>query len=249
MTSIYLRPHKLRSIRGLACMVFCCVLVALAGGCSKDAAELLAEAKTLRAKGEHNAAVIQLKNALNAAPNNGEARYLLGAEYNEVRDGQNAESQLRRARELGMVEGGKVAVELGRALLLNRKSEALLKEISPTPAFEDTAVASIHVLRGRAHLGLGQIPQAKAEFDQASQLQPDAPDAILGQAVKKLTENDLAGAFGLIDRSLAKNPAYYDALLLKGDLQRAKSQNDAALTTSLAQIALMRAPQSAMPGL
>lgn len=203
--------------------------VAACAGCSKDAATLLAAAQQASEKGDHGAAIIQLKNALQMAPDNGETRYLLGSEFNALRDGRSAEAELRRARDLGAVVGGKVAVQLGRALLLNRNYAAALKEIGPNPSFEDSALADIHAVRGRAHLGLGQMSQAKTEFEEASRLQPDHSEAMVGLAALKMIENDVDGASAIMDQVLAKNPKYYDALMLKGDLARSMSQNDAAI--------------------
>src|SRR6185295_5271099 len=115
----------------LVCGALALVLAVGLGGCKPDAGQSLAEAKALRAKGEHAAAVLQLKNALSADPQNGEARYLLGAELNNLRDGRGAEVEVRRAMDLGFVAGGRVAVELGRALLLRGSYQTLLKEVVP----------------------------------------------------------------------------------------------------------------------
>ena len=60
-----------------------CVLLASCGGDSPES--LVKSARDYLAKGDYSAAVIQLRNALQKAPNNAEARYLLGTALIERR--------------------------------------------------------------------------------------------------------------------------------------------------------------------
>src|SRR5262245_4137745 len=93
-------------VRGVPALLGVCVLAALLAACnnkeSPDA--LVASANEYAAKGNQSAAVIQLKNALQQAPNNGEARLLLGQALLETRDPASAEKELRRALELKQPE-------------------------------------------------------------------------------------------------------------------------------------------------
>ena len=95
-----------------------CVIGTLLSACSKqvDSPEaLIASAKDYVAKGDHSAAVIQLKNALQQVPDNGEARLLLGLSLLETRDPASAEKELRRALELKQPES-KVFPGLGKSI-------------------------------------------------------------------------------------------------------------------------------------
>ena len=81
------------------------VAIALAFGlaaCGGDSPEaLVASAKRYLDRRDYNAAAIELKNALQKKPQDGEARYLLGTVLVELRDFQSAEKELRRAVEFG----------------------------------------------------------------------------------------------------------------------------------------------------
>ena len=102
-------------------------VVAIVAACSGDSSEQLVDlAKKSRVEGNNGAAMIHLKNALQRDPQNAEARYLLGTIYNENLQGAAAESDLRRAKELGLIEGGRVMAQLGRALLLQGSYREIL---------------------------------------------------------------------------------------------------------------------------
>src|SRR4030067_1461809 len=72
--------------------------------CSKTQTSqaLVSEARQYQQKGDNDAAIIQLKNALQKDPDDSEARYLLGTIYYETGDPQSAEKAQRNALSLGM---------------------------------------------------------------------------------------------------------------------------------------------------
>src|SRR6185369_11220551 len=110
-------------------------VAAIMGACSEPSSEQFLDlAKKSQAEGNFGAAMIQLKNALQRNPQDAEARYLLGTIYNETLQGAAAESELRRANELGLIEGGRVVAQLGRALLSQGSYQKILDEIKPAPA-------------------------------------------------------------------------------------------------------------------
>src|SRR5215470_20248018 len=95
-----LRPNTWR--RTVLCIASTFALMFGMLGCSKTETPdaLIASAKDYATKNNYSAAVIQLKNALQQTPNNGEARLLLGQFLLETRDPASAEKELRRALEL-----------------------------------------------------------------------------------------------------------------------------------------------------
>jgi len=97
--------------------------------CKKQetSAELVAQAKQFEQKGDINAAMIQLKNALQANPDDGEARYMLASAYVENGDGAGAEKEIRRAISL-KYPSDKTAPVLAKALLAQGQFQKLLDE-------------------------------------------------------------------------------------------------------------------------
>ena len=93
------------------------VVAGLAAGCGPSTPEALVNsAKEYLAKNDRNAAVIQLKSALQKNPDYVEARFLLGKTLLEVGDLASAEKELRKAAELNYPVD-KVAPALARSAL------------------------------------------------------------------------------------------------------------------------------------
>src|SRR5438309_3316310 len=70
-------------------------------GCAKnEAPALIASAKSYMAKSDYKAATIQLKSALQEAPDNAEARVLLAKSLLEAGEADAAETEARKALEL-----------------------------------------------------------------------------------------------------------------------------------------------------
>jgi Flp pilus assembly protein TadD len=87
--------------RQLAIALAAAALLAACGGGAGDPPEkLIASAKEYIAKNDNQAAVIQLKNALQKDINSAEARFLLGKTLLAQGDAVAAAVELRKAREL-----------------------------------------------------------------------------------------------------------------------------------------------------
>ena len=148
-------------------------------GCGKteDPQTLIADAKRYEEKGDHNAAIIQLKNALQKDPDDAEARHFLGTVYNETGDSASAEKELRKALSLGM-SPDKVIPELGQTLLSMGQFQQVMDETSKLP--EDKRSAEILTLRGNASLALGSTEEAKEWFERALRITHNYPGALIG---------------------------------------------------------------------
>ena len=92
------------STRVIAILLASALILSGIASCGKQQTPqaLVAEAREYQKNGDTSAAIIQLKNALQQNPNSAEARYLLGAIYNETGDPKSAEKELRRAADLCM---------------------------------------------------------------------------------------------------------------------------------------------------
>jgi len=217
---------KIKQPMSLTAVALAVALSAGLAGCGKgDAQKLLAEAKQYEAKGEHKAAIIQLKNALQKNPDDRDARYLLGTIYLKTGDGPSAEKEIRKAVSLG-VEAARTLPELGKALLMQGQYQKALDETQSVDPKGNAVIAS---LRGSAYLALGKNEQARESLEMALQAKPDHPDALIGLARLALSQKDIARANQLIEQATVKNPQDVESWLFKGDLERVQDKVDAAL--------------------
>ena len=201
------------------------MLLMLLAGCSRVSSteELMSQARQYAAKGETKAAVIQLKNVLQQAPGDGQARLLLGRLYLDSGDVLSSDKELRRALELG-VDPGDVLPLLGKALLLQGQYQKLLDDIQA-----DEQQPRLQALRGHALLGLNRLEEGRALFEQILIRHTESAPALLGMARIALHDRRQDEAYALIQRALARAPDDADALRLKGDLLRLQSKNGEAL--------------------
>lgn len=218
------------------------IVALLLASCGKDGPDaLIASAKDYEAKGDHSAAVIQLKNALQQAPDNGEARLLLGLALLETRDPAAAEKELRRALELKQPEN-KVAPGLARSLFEIREFNTLFKEFG-NRKFEDPAVESrVRTYVGEAFLASGDTVKAAQAFEAALQAAPDHVLARVGQTRLALRESRVEDAIRLADEVIKAAPQMGDAYALKSDALLATGDRDGA--RALLRTALKADPAS-----
>jgi putative PEP-CTERM system TPR-repeat lipoprotein len=197
-------------------------------GCSRETPEkFIASGKSYIAKRDFAAAIIQLKNAVQKAPDNAEARYLLGVALEESDEPVAAEIEYRKAIPAGYA--AEVAYPaLVRVMIEQGQFEKAITEASREQG-RSPAAAELSALSGTAQLGLGKIPQAQAAFSAALAREPANETAMLGRARIAAIERDLPRAEQVVDEVLAKNPSSRQALLLKGDLLVAAQRNKEAV--------------------
>lgn len=207
------------------------VAIALAFGlaaCGGDSPEaLVASAKRYLDRRDYNAAAIELKNALQKKPQDGEARYLLGTVLVELRDFQSAEKELQRAVEFGFAPDkslpalAAVMLELGRA-------DKVVADFTAKDLADATARAQLQTTIASAQIALNKPKEAKAALAKAFQALPGFPPARLVEARIVGGEGDLPGALKITDEVLAGAPSFVDALLLKGQILVALGRQEEA---------------------
>ena len=136
---------------------------ATAFGKVENTRALISEAKLYQQKGDNQAAIIQLKNALQKNPDDAEARYLLGMIYQETGDPLSAEKELRKALALG-ISRDKVMPGLAKVLLIQGQFQKVLDETDQTTS-KGPASPEILSLRGNAYLALKKYQDAKAAYE------------------------------------------------------------------------------------
>lgn len=203
------------------------LLLSVLSGCKKEesAATLVAQAKQFQQKGDKKAAMIQLKNALAASPEDGEARYLLAKLSLEDGDVLAADKEIRKAISLKQPEAQTMPV-LARTLLMQGKFQQALDE---TEAAAKAGGAELLCVRADAMLALGKRDDAKALFASVAQAQPGFAPALVGLGRVAFLERDTEAATAFADKAVAAAPKDGEALLFKADLLRAQGKPEQAL--------------------
>lgn len=201
------------------------IVVAAAGfsGCDR-ATEASPDALIDRAREheqaqDYSAAIIDLKSALQQAPDSLEARWLLASIYLRSGNGGAAEKEIRRSVELGL-NAESAAVPMVRSLLLQKKFDEVReyssKTISQIPEDVQPAVLA---LTGDAYLGKGDVAQAATFYDSSLRANESQPDALVGKARLAARGGDVTAAREYLTRVLERDPDFAAAWSVLGDLE------------------------------
>ncbi|HZW59193.1 MAG TPA: tetratricopeptide repeat protein, partial [Woeseiaceae bacterium] len=167
--------------------------------------------------GENRAAIIDAKNVLVDEPENVRARLLLGKAALADGDGATAEKELRRAAELGAAQEDTIA-GIARALLLQRKFDALVKEFeAELPSGDADRVALLTIL-GDARLALKQPELAREHYSRALELDANNPAAKLGTVQSYIAEGNPLQARATLSQVLDTNSDFAAAWLTSARL-------------------------------
>ncbi|NWG73210.1 MAG: PEP-CTERM system TPR-repeat protein PrsT, partial [Rubrivivax sp.] len=216
--------------RQLAVALAAAALLAACGGGAGDSPEkLIASAKEYIAKNDNQAAVIQLKNALQKDINSAEARFLLGKTLLAQGDAAGAAVELQKARDRKYPDAEVVPL-LARAMVEQGQLKELIDQFGTVQLDDPKAQASLKVLLANAQLARGQGEAAEVALKEALDAQPDHAAARVLQARLLANKRDFDAAFGVVDAVIAQYPRDDGAWKLKGDLlQFARQDSDGAL--------------------
>jgi cellulose synthase operon protein C len=198
--------------------------------CGRDSpASLVKSARDYLAKGDSGAAVIQLRNALQKAPDDAEARYLLGTALTERRDPAGAVKELRKALQLGYPEDEALPA-LARALVDDGDAKELVDEFGETTLHSADAQAAFKTRIGSALLSLGKPQDAEIAFNTALAAKAGYADALLGIATLRARSGDIKETEKIVDAVLAQSQPPPEASLFKAEILVSARQPDAART-------------------
>lgn len=216
--------HRPRSLVSRA------LIIALAmSACSPDTApSLVASGKQFVQKKDFKAAAIQFKTALQLDPQSVEARFLLGEALLHSGDPTAAVIELSKAVDQKYPDD-KVIPALAKALLLKRDYKRLVTSYADLSLPSKEAQASLKVSLATAWGALGDKVKSEAAVAAALVVQPDYGPALLLNALTMFGRRDFDGALTLLTQVLARDDAFYEAWLLKGEiLDFAKGDSKAA---------------------
>lgn len=213
---------------GASAVLSAMLVVALLAGCSDKPEALVGQAKESLAKRDRNAAIIQLKNALQANPDLGEARLLLGNALLDQGDPAAAEKELRRAREL-KVPDDQVVPPLARAMIMLNENKKVIDEFGKLQLATPDGRADLAAALAQANVIAGNTELAKSLYAEAQKAVPGHPTATLGEALIKANSGDRPGAMAMVESVIAKHPTLLEAWQLKGDIASLQGQNENAI--------------------
>jgi len=201
----------------------------LLSACSEDLTPdaYVASAFEQHSNGATNAAIIDLKNALQKEPRHAEARYLLGTLYLEQAAVVAAEKELYRALDYG-VEPQTVALPLARVLLAQGKFQELIDGAEGLALNPDSAQANLLALKGHAYQGLARLDAAGQLYDEALLLQSSNAEAQVGKAELAVLRNEDDIARQHIDAVLVSAPDFAFALSVLGAIESRANNLEAA---------------------
>ena len=169
-------------------------------------------------RGDIRTARVEFMNVLQADPGNGTARVMQARVLLALGDGVAAESEIARARQLG-VPVDQTHHLLAHARLLQNDPQGALAEAASVPPSHAAYAARI---RGRALVAIGDGAAAQTEFDRAIALAPDDTTVWTDVGRFRRANGDTAGAIEAADRAVAAGPRNAEALVLRGELTRSQ---------------------------
>lgn len=197
--------------------------------------ELVQRAKDFQERGDLKASVIELKNALQKNPNNAEARWMLGEIYIQAGQGNEAEKELLKARQLG-VDAESLVVPLGQARILQRQYAKVLDETQPSEKTSTRNLARILQVRGEALLGQKKVKEGCAELNRSFQTDASNAPTYWGLAKCAVFSGKPDEARVQLESALKVEPINATTWMLIGDLERVRNnyeKAESAYTTAL----------------
>ncbi|MBS0293397.1 MAG: PEP-CTERM system TPR-repeat protein PrsT [Proteobacteria bacterium] len=202
----------------------------LLSACGRDNPDaMVASAQDYLKRNDTSAAIIQLKNALQSRPDNAKARLLLGEALQKSGDAQGAETEFRKAQELG-VPPVEVLPKLAMALLRSRQYDKITTDYANQQLADPLAQASLKTTLAIAWQRQGNEGKARESLADALKAQAGYPPAVIEQARSSARSGDIDGALAGLATIPKESPATAEALKLRGDLLlHGKRDPDAAM--------------------
>jgi len=204
------------------------LLIVALSACSKPTPEQsVAAAQRHIAENDLGAAQIELRNAIQAAPNHAQAHRLLATVYLRRGEPEAAEVMLRKALTLGE-KPDVVLPELALVMLHVGPPQRVIDEFASTSLQDPVANASLRATLGHAWLLRGDAKAGAEAFAAALSSQPGNASATLGQARIAAHEGRAEDAMALTDAALKSDPKLVEAYAFKSQLLMARDQQQPA---------------------
>lgn len=222
------RPQPRLPIRLLIALAVAVATAALGGGAyylltRKDVDDHLWDAQIYLDKGDQQAAMIELKNALQREPSHAEARFRLGRLHFSLHDFLAAEKELKLAREQGH-PAQELPLLLARTWLALGQPERVLEALPVPKGSGPDVAAPLLALHARAHWLRNDRAAAQHALEQAEALRAGDPEVFITRAMMAVDAAQPEQALALIDQALGQDAKRTDLWMFKGDLKRQTKQ-------------------------
>lgn len=207
-----------------------CVALLLLTGCGKKSAdEHYADALSFVETKNYNAAIIELKSAIQQAPENKDFRLALGKLYLVTGDAISAEKELLQAQRHGS-NPEEFALPLSRASFLIENFSDVLQRKADFSALSETTQAYLAIYYALSELELGSPDQAVAIFNELAE-SPNSAVAAFARSNLLIPKQDYQQALEALEVISNVEPHYDETLLLRANIQLALEQFPEAAET------------------
>lgn len=206
-----------------------------------------ASAAQLFERGNARAALVEIKAALNEAPELADARYLAGRIHLHMGAYAEAVKELTKARELGAT-APELDIALATALMRDGQAQRLPGLLESSP-LRSRKPADWHALSGAAQRLLGNSVLAEREFRAALARDPQNARALRGLARLALDAGAIAEAKARSDHAIDAERRHEDNWQLRGDVELAAGEAALAETAYRAALDLNPFRREAHTGL
>lgn len=204
-------------LRPIITRCFAALVLCVLAACSEqaDPEASFRSAKQLLEQKRYQAGIIELKNTLQAMPDNAEARWLLGETYLEVGDPEAAIKELEKAASLGYRRDEADTMVLRAIAMAGRHADLL--DQAPE-ADQPDATPLTQSLRTTSALALGLEDEARRELEAGLALAgaDESLDLALAQTRLALFDEDLRAAGAALARAEAIQAQDFDLHMLQG---------------------------------
>ena len=191
------------------------LLVSACGSDSPDA--LLASAQDYLSRNDAPAAIIQLKNVLKDRPDSAKARLLLAQALQATGDIAGAETEFRKAQDLGAAPD-EVVPQLAQALLLGKQFGKITTDYALLQRASAPAQASLKTTVAIAWLRQGQEDKFRASIDEALKAKADHVPALIELVRASAQRGNIDEALAGLDKIPRQSSGADEAHKLRGDL-------------------------------
>ncbi|MFV2056616.1 MAG: XrtA/PEP-CTERM system TPR-repeat protein PrsT [Thiohalomonadales bacterium] len=180
--------------------------------------EYLKNAVEYKQQNKIQAAIIDLKNALQGDPSLVAARKLLGQIYLEIGNNASAEKEFFKARKIAPNDEA-VIIGLAKSLIFQNKYSDVFEQIQSDSTFSKDTQAELHIFLAKAKARLGKSNEANSDLVTAIKLAPGNDAVRLAQIEKQAATGDLNGALQQISKIIKEKPEFVRAWYIQGLMQ------------------------------